>query len=160
MIINHSTVVLTGFSEDVLIHDQWKGRIMSAKKPPSTTVQKPTTQKSIEKSPTPPNTSSSTKSDKSSSKSDPDHVADAIKIGKDLMATKQIPKSEASMVMYRLLHEKGCDQEVIVDALIKGAALTPMGARTYFYNCRRKYQAEVKKKEEDVEKGEAKSPEK
>lgn len=132
---------------------------MSAKKPPSTTT---TTQKPIEKSPTPPNTSSSTKPDKTEPKSGADHVADAIKIGKDLMATKQIPKSEASMVMYRLLHEKGCDQEVIVDALIKGASLTPMGARTYFYNCRRKYQAEVKKREEEAEKaekGEAKSPE-
>lgn len=74
-------------------------------------------------------------------------IQDAIKIGQDLIK-KEITKTEASMVMYRLLHEGGCDQEMIVDAFIKGASLTPMGARTYFYNCKRKYQAEVKMKAE------------
>ncbi len=78
-------------------------------------------------------------------------IQDAIKIGKDLMSTGKIPKSEASMVMYRLLHEKGCDQEVIVDAFVKGASLTPMGARTYFYNCRRKYEGEQKLKQKKVD---------
>ena len=72
-----------------------------------------------------------------------DKVKDAIKIGQDLIK-KKMTKAEASMVMYRLLHEAGCDQEVIVDAFVKGASLTPMGARTYFYNCRRKYRAEQK----------------
>ena len=74
-------------------------------------------------------------------------IQDAIKIGKDLIV-KKMTKAETSMVMYRLLHEGGCDQEMIVDAFIKGASLTPMGARTYFYNCKRKYQAEVKMKAE------------
>ena len=73
-------------------------------------------------------------------------IQDAIKIGQDLIK-KEITKTEASMVMYRLLHEAGCDQETIVDAFVKGASLTPMGARTYFYNCKRKYQKEVKKRE-------------
>jgi len=73
-------------------------------------------------------------------------IQDAIKIGQDLIK-KEMTKAETSMVMYRLLHEGGCDQETIVDAFIKGALLTPMGARTYFYNCKRKYQAEVKAKE-------------
>lgn len=74
-------------------------------------------------------------------------IQDAIKIGQDLIK-KEITKTEASMVMYRLLHEGGFDQETIVDAFIKGASLTPMGARTYFYNCRRKYQKEQKVKVE------------
>ena len=73
-------------------------------------------------------------------------IQDAIKIGEDLIK-KEITKTEASMVMYRLLYEGGCDQETIVDAFVKGASLTPMGARTYFYNCKRKYQKELKKKE-------------
>ena len=73
-------------------------------------------------------------------------INDAIKIGKDLIA-KKMTKAETSMVMYRLLYEGGCDQEVIVDTFVKGASLTPMGARTYFYNCKRKYQAEVKAKD-------------
>ena len=80
--------------------------------------------------------------DKSNSKT----IQDAIKIGQDLIK-KEMTKAEASMVMYRLLHEGGCDQETIVDAFVKGASLTPMGARTYFYNCRRKYQVEVKAKD-------------
>jgi len=42
-------------------------------------------------------------------------IQDAIKIGQDLIK-KEITKTEASMVMYRLLHEGGCDQEMIVDA--------------------------------------------
>lgn len=79
-------------------------------------------------------------------KPDAKTIQDAIKIGTDLIK-KEMTKAETAMVMYRLLHEGGCDQEVIVDAFIKGASLTPMGARTYFYNCKRKYQAEVKKKE-------------
>ena len=73
-------------------------------------------------------------------------IQEAIKIGTDLIA-KKMTKAETSMVMYRLLYEGGCDQEVIVDTFVKGASLTPMGARTYFYNCKRKYQAEVKAKD-------------
>jgi len=76
-------------------------------------------------------------------------IQDAIKIGKDLIA-KQTTKAQTAMVMYRLLHEGGCDQEVIVDAFIKGASLTPMGARTYFYNCRTLYQGEQKLKQEKL----------
>ena len=79
------------------------------------------------------------------SKPNPKIIQDAIKIGQNL-TKQQKTKAEAAMSMYRLLHEGGCDQETIVDAFIKGASLTPMGARTYFYNCRRKYQAEQKAK--------------
>ena len=86
-------------------------------------------------------------SPKPTSSSSQDKIKDAIKIGQDLIR-KKMTKAEASMVMYRLLHEAGCDQEVIADAFVKGASLTPMGARTYFYNCRRKYRAEQKAKAE------------
>lgn len=82
-------------------------------------------------------------------KPDPKVIQDAIKTGQDLIK-KETTKAETAMVMYRLLHEAGCDQEVIVDSFIKGASLTPMGARTYFYNCKRKYQAEQKLKQEKL----------
>ena len=75
-------------------------------------------------------------------KPDPKIIQEAIKIGQDLIK-KEMTKSETAMVMYRLLHEGGFDQETIVDAFIKGASLTPMGARTYFYNCRRKYKSKA-----------------
>ena len=78
-------------------------------------------------------------------KPDPKVVQEAIKVGQELIKQEKT-KTEASLAMYRLLHEGGCDQETIVDCLVKGANLTPMGARTYFYNCRRKYQSEQKAK--------------
>ena len=79
------------------------------------------------------------------SKPNPTTIQDAIKIGQNLIK-KQTTKAGAAIVMYRLLHEGGFDQETIVDAFVKGASLTPMGARTYFYNCKRKYRAERKVK--------------
>ena len=105
-----------------------KSKVTEASKPVTAATQKPTSQP-IEKT-----------------------IQDAIKIGQDLIK-KEITKTEASMVMYRLLNEGGCDQEVIVDSFVKGASLTPMGARTYFYNCRRKYESEQKVKQEKVEQG-------
>ena len=83
-------------------------------------------------------------------------IQDAIKIGQDLIK-KETTKAQTAMVMYRLLHEGGCDQEVIVDAFIKGASLTPMGARTYFYNCKNLYQGEQKLMQEKLAKEQSKS---
>jgi hypothetical protein len=39
--------------------------------------------------------------------------------------------------MYELIYEES--REVIVQALIEGSSLTPKGAQTYFYNCKRKF---------------------
>lgn len=72
-------------------------------------------------------------------------IAEALKIGQGLIK-KESTKTEASMAMYRILHEGECDQEKIVDAFIEGTGLTPMGARTYYYNCRRKYKSEQRQK--------------
>lgn len=46
------------------------------------------------------------------------------------------PKIEAAMLIYAKLEVES--QETVVDAFIKGASLTPKGALTYWYNCRRK----------------------
>lgn len=50
-------------------------------------------------------------------------------------------KVEASMMIYRAL--EGYTQEEVVAAMIDGAGLTPKGALTYWYNCRRKRKREL-----------------
>ena len=50
-------------------------------------------------------------------------------------------KVEVAMAIYRHLNES--PQEVVINAFIEGASLTPKGALTYWYNCRRKFSREV-----------------
>ena len=45
------------------------------------------------------------------------------------------------MAIYRHLNES--PQEVVLQAFVEGASLTPKGALTYWYNCRRKFSREV-----------------
>ena len=49
-------------------------------------------------------------------------------------------KVEVAMAIYRHLNE--CPQEVVLQAFVEGASLTPKGALTYWYNCRRKLSRE------------------
>ena len=72
---------------------------------------------------------------------DPALIASAIEAGQEII-TDGKPKVEAAMVIYRML--ENLDQQTVVGALIKGANLTPMGAVTYWYNCRRKVAKERK----------------
>lgn len=60
----------------------------------------------------------------------------AIEQGNDLIAAGK-PKIEAAMSIYVAL--LGEPQDAVVSAFIEGAALTPKGAVTYWYNCRRKH---------------------
>ena len=60
----------------------------------------------------------------------------AINAGKGIIADNK-PKIEAAMSIYIAL--LGETQDTVVSAFIKGAALTPKGAVTYWYNCRRKH---------------------
>ena len=63
-------------------------------------------------------------------------VNKAIELGKDLKnKDKEVTKADITRQMWPLVKEES--REVIVDAFVKGAGLTPMGAQTYFYNCRR-----------------------
>jgi hypothetical protein len=57
------------------------------------------------------------------------------------LTVEQRRKVEAAMAIYRHLHE--CPQETVINAFVEGAALTPKGALTYWYNCRRKFSREV-----------------
>jgi hypothetical protein len=68
-----------------------------------------------------------------------DLIAQAIHDGQTLIAEGR-PKVEAAMAIYRLLENS--PQETILTAFIYGASLTPKGALTYWYNCRRKLSQE------------------
>ncbi len=69
-----------------------------------------------------------------------DRIAQAILEGQALIAEGKT-KVEAAMAIYRHLNES--TQEVVLQAFVEGASLTPKGALTYWYNCRRKFSREV-----------------
>lgn len=68
-----------------------------------------------------------------------DLIAQAVLEGQALIAEGKT-KVEAAMAIYRHLQES--PQEVVLQAFIDGASLTPKGALTYWYNCRRKLSQE------------------
>lgn len=70
-----------------------------------------------------------------SSKDDDALIAEAVAEGQAAISNGET-KIAAAMVIYRKL--EALDQETVVQALIDGASLTPKGALTYWYNCRRK----------------------
>jgi hypothetical protein len=72
---------------------------------------------------------------------DPGLFSNAIDAGRTIINEGK-PKIEAAMAIYRMLEH--VDQQTVVGALIEGANLTPMGAVTYWYNCRRKLTKERK----------------
>lgn len=63
-------------------------------------------------------------------------VKKAVALGKEMMQKEEAKKADAARKMYELIHEE--PREIIVKAFIEGASLTPKGAQTYFYNCKRK----------------------
>lgn len=69
-----------------------------------------------------------------------DLIAQAVAEGQALIAQGKT-KVEAAMAIYRHLHES--PQEVVLQAFVEGASLTPKGALTYWYNCRRKLSQEL-----------------
>ena len=68
-----------------------------------------------------------------------DLIAQAIHEGQTLIAEGKT-KVEAAMAIYRHLNDS--PQEVVLQAFVEGASLTPKGALTYWYNCRRKLSRE------------------
>ncbi|MEQ9567527.1 hypothetical protein [Nitratireductor sp. L15S-10] len=76
------------------------------------------------------------------SEDDAKAIEQAIAQGQALIAQGKT-KVDASMAIYRALNTQ--PQEAVVSAMIEGAGLTPKGALTYWYNCRRKYAKAVKK---------------
>ncbi|XHC00608.1 hypothetical protein ABWH97_06665 [Nitratireductor sp. ac15] len=76
------------------------------------------------------------------SEDDAKAIEQAIAQGQALIAQGKT-KVDASMAIYRALNTQ--PQEAVVSAMIEGAGLTPKGALTYWYNCRRKCAKAVKK---------------
>ena len=66
----------------------------------------------------------------------PTTVRKAVALGKDMRKQPDISKADVARKMFETIAEE--PREVIVQAFVDGAGLTPKGAQTYFYNCRRK----------------------
>ena len=76
--------------------------------------------------------------DQTSTKStSPDNLKKAVALGKEMSKNSDNSKADVARSMYEILHEE--PKDVIVKAFIDGANLTPKGAQTYFYNCKRKF---------------------
>lgn len=66
----------------------------------------------------------------------PAAVKKAISLGKEMSKQAEVTKADVARKMFELI--SGEPREVIVQAFVEGASLTPKGAQTYFYNCKRK----------------------
>lgn len=66
----------------------------------------------------------------------PAAVKKAISLGKEMGKQAEVTKADVARKMFELI--SGEPREVIVQAFVEGASLTPKGAQTYFYNCKRK----------------------
>ena len=63
-------------------------------------------------------------------------VKKAISLGKEMGKQAEATKADVARKMFELI--SGEPREVIVQAFVEGAGLTPKGAQTYFYNCKRR----------------------
>lgn len=66
----------------------------------------------------------------------PAAVKKAIALGKEVRKQPEKTKADAARQMFELI--SGESREIVVQAFVDGAGLTPKGAQTYFYNCKRK----------------------
>lgn len=67
--------------------------------------------------------------------SNPTAVRKAVALGKEMRKEPETSKADVARKMFETISEE--PREVIVQAFVDGAGLTPKGALTYFYNCRR-----------------------
>ena len=63
-------------------------------------------------------------------------VKKAIAMAKEMRKTPDTSKADVARKMFETIGDE--PREIIVQAFVDGAELTPKGAQTYFYNCRRK----------------------
>lgn len=70
----------------------------------------------------------------------PEQIKKAVALGKELVnkmaSDPEITKASIAREMYPLLQDE--PREIIAQAFVDGAGLTPKGAMTYVYNTRRK----------------------
>jgi hypothetical protein len=62
-------------------------------------------------------------------------VKKAIAMGKEMRKVPDTSKADVARKMFETIADE--PREIIVQAFVDGAGLTPKGAQTYFYNCRR-----------------------
>lgn len=65
----------------------------------------------------------------------PTAVKKAVATGKEVRKQPDKTKADAAREMYPMI--SGESREIVIQAFIDGAGLTPKGAQTYFYNCKR-----------------------
>lgn len=70
----------------------------------------------------------------------PDAYKKAVSLGKELSKNPDATKADVARKMFELIAEE--KREVIAQAFVEGANLTPKGAMTYVYNVRRKIKKE------------------
>jgi bisphosphoglycerate-independent phosphoglycerate mutase (AlkP superfamily) len=66
----------------------------------------------------------------------PDNVKKAVSLGKELSKKGDMSKVDVAVKMYEFLKDE--PREVVAQAFVDGAGLTPKGAMTYVYNVKRK----------------------
>ena len=66
----------------------------------------------------------------------PAAVRKAVALGKEIRKQSEKTKADAARAMFDLI--SGEPREIVIQAFIDGVGLTPKGAPTYFYNCKRK----------------------
>lgn len=66
----------------------------------------------------------------------PANVKKAIQIGKDMSKQPEVSKADVARAMFELIADE--PREVVAQAFVEGAGLTPKGSVTYYYNCKRK----------------------
>ena len=66
----------------------------------------------------------------------PANYKKAVSLGKEMIKTPDVTKADVARKMFELIMDE--DREVIAQAFVEGATLTPKGAITYVYNIRRK----------------------
>ena len=64
------------------------------------------------------------------------NVKKAVALGEEMMKKEDVTKADVARKMFDLLRDE--KREVVVQAFVDGASLTPKGASTYYYNCKRK----------------------
>ena len=63
-------------------------------------------------------------------------VRKAVAVGREMRKAPDTSKADVARKMFETIADE--PREIIVQAFVDGAGLTPKGAQTYFYNCRRK----------------------
>ena len=68
--------------------------------------------------------------------SNPSAVRKPVALGKEMRKVPDTSKADVARKIFETIADE--PREIIVQAFVDGAGLTPKGAQTYFYNCRRR----------------------